>query len=332
MAEGALRLLGVNPRIDNPFFMLVRVYEYPDYFNKDHDLFWRLRSNIKAGTEFLVPGSYRTNSIGLRGGDLATRLSQPQKRIACFGNSCTFGWRLDEDETYAKQLEQALDTASSTGDFEVINCGVPGYSTFQGLPMLKEYQPILKPDFVTICYGWNDHWAAGFDIEDKDQRMPPQFVLDFQNTLSASYAYRSLKYLLLSNYEKQQEYTYNREAPRYRVSLDDYRANLSAMIQFCRDNGIRPILITSPAGDADPGIENLMEQYHEHYNAAVRAVSASLNVPLVDAARIFEDHPEFYDNPKDDFIHYNKQGAAMIATRLADVVSQQVASGPDAAP
>lgn len=320
LAEGSLRLLGINPKVDNPFFMLVRVYEYPDYFKKDHNLFWRLRESIKEGTEFLVPGSYRTNSIGLRGSEID--YSSHQKRIACFGNSCTFGWRLEERETYEQQLETILRNRSHESRFHVINCGVPGYSSFQGVTMLREYQPIIKPDFVTICYGWNDHWAAGFDTEDKDQRTPWQTILDLQNAFSTSHLYRSLKYVLLAKYEKQKEYTYDRQSPHYRVSLEDYRVNLTAMIEFCRSNGIAPILITAPVGDAAPELESPMEQYHARYNDVVRALASAMNVPLVDAAAIFQSHPEFYDSPKTDFIHYNSKGAVEIATRLAELVGR----------
>ncbi len=322
LAEIGLRVVGVNPRVDNPFFMLVRVFEYPEYFEKDHELFWKLRPNIREGTEFLVPGSYRTNSLSLRGDNAPIEMYANRTRIACFGNSCTFGWRMQEDETYEPQLEKLLNDQAGSKQYKVFNCGVPGYSTFQGLRMLREYLPILKPSVVTICYGWNDHWAAGFDIEDKNQRSAPQMVLEAQNLLSESYVYRAVKYVLLAKYEKQKQYQFDRQSVHYRVSLDDYAANLREMVSICRDNGVKPILITTPAGDVDPGVENPMEQYHELYNETVRQVAQELKVPLVDAALLFRDHPEFYDNPKADFIHYNARGAALIAGQLAVAARQ----------
>ncbi|MCX6831796.1 MAG: SGNH/GDSL hydrolase family protein [candidate division Zixibacteria bacterium] len=320
MAEGTLRLGGISPRVDNPFFMLVRVFEYPDYFQRDHSLFWRLRPNIKEGTEFLVPGSYRTNSLGLRGDEVSLSADNSRTRIACFGNSCTFGWRLQEEETYEQQLERKLNAQVGAARFKVFNCGVPGYSTFQGFRMLREFLPILKPQIVTICYGWNDHWAAGFDIEDKDQRTAPQWVLNAQNLLSESYLYRSIKCLLLAKYEKTKQYHFDRQSVRYRVSLDDFAVNLSDIIAFCRSNGVEPILLTTPVGDADPGVINAMESYHERYNQTVRRIADELTVPLVDAATLFLDHPQYYDNPKADFIHYNAKGAERIATALAETI------------
>ncbi|TFH65515.1 MAG: SGNH/GDSL hydrolase family protein [Candidatus Zixiibacteriota bacterium] len=321
IAESALRLVGISPRVDNPFFMLVRVFEYPDYFQKDHSLFWRLRPDIKEGTEFLVPGSYRTNSLGLRGDNVSLSADRNLTRIACFGNSCTFGWRLQEEETYEQQLERKLNAQITSTRFKVYNCGVPGYSTFQGLRMLREYLTVLKPQIVTICYGWNDHWAAGFDIEDKNQRTAPQWVLNAQNLLSESYLYRSIKYLLLAKYEKTKQYQFDRQSVRYRVSLDDFAVNLGDMIAFCRSNGAQPILLTTPVGDVDPGVISGLESYHERYNQTVRRIAGELAVPLVDAAALFLDHPEYYDNPKADFIHYNDKGAERIAAALAETIS-----------
>ncbi|MFH2054454.1 MAG: GDSL-type esterase/lipase family protein, partial [bacterium] len=265
MAEGVLRLIDLNPRVDNPFFMLVRVYEYPEYFEKDHDLFWRLRKNVEAGTEFLVSGSYLTNSLRLRGPEIDLADSQDKTRIACFGNSCTFGWELAEDQTYPTALGNELG-----GTYATFNCGVPGYSSYQGYELLKRLELILKPEIVTLCYGWNDHWAAGFDIEDKAQEMPAQWLLDIQNLLSRSYLYRSVKYLLLSKAEKEKEYTYNRESPTYRVSVEDYRTNLIEMVRFCRQRQIEPLLITAPIGDANPNEIEPYEIYHELYNQMVR--------------------------------------------------------------
>ena len=322
LLEGGLRILDINPRVDNPFFLLVRTFEYPDYFKKDASLFWRLRPDIGEGTEFLVEGTYRTNSLGLRGPEPIIDSSSSQLRIACFGNSCTFGWRLEEPQSYPVRLEQSLSTELKSNEVTVFNCGIPGYSSFQGWKFMQEYLPILKPHYVTICYGWNDHWAAGFDIEDKKQQSPPKWVLDIQNVASESYVYRATKYLLLSKSEKSREYTYNRQSPTYRVSLDDYRDNLRSMINYCLNQNIRPIILTAPIPDIEPGVDTPMEVYHMLYCQIGVFTAEEMNVPVVDAAAMFVEHPEFWDDPKKDFIHYNAKGAEFIAKELARVISQ----------
>jgi lysophospholipase L1-like esterase len=150
--------------------------------------------------------------------------------------------------------------------------------------------------------------------------MPPQWLLDIQNQLSRSYVYRAVKYVLLSQYEKEQEYTFDRESPRYRVSIEDYRDNLIDMVRFCRLHQIKPILITAPMGDADPDSEQPYEVYHQLYNQMVRDVSRTYRVVMVDAAAAFVDRPEFYDDPGRDYIHYNAAGARWIAEHLAEAI------------
>ncbi len=317
--EGGVRLLGIKARVDNPFFMLVRVFEYPDFFEKDEDLFWRLRPNIAADEEFLVPGSYRTNSLGFRGAELEEQALSTYT-IACFGNSCTFGWRLAEEQTFPGQLQQRL-APLSRAQFRVSNCGIPGYSSFQGQRLIKETITLLKPRVITICYGWNDHWAAAFDLEDKEQKTAPQIILEIQNFLAKSHLYRAVKYALLSRSEKSREYTYDRQSPKYRVSLPDYEANLRSIIEECRAQSIVPILLTTPIGDTDPGVINAVEEYHERYNAVVRDIAAESGVLLVDAARLLDGKPECFDDPKADFIHYNARGAALIADTVAAVIA-----------
>lgn len=324
--EGILRILNVTPRVDSPFFLLVRIFEYPDYFKKDAKLFWRMRHNIQEGTEFLVEGSYRTNSLGLRGAEPALDTAPSQLRVAAFGNSCTFGWRLNEPDTYPEQLERILNQGALSTEVSVFNCGVPGYSSYQGWKFMQEYIPILKPHYVTICYGWNDHWAAGFDIEDKKQQSPPQWVLDIQNVATESYLYRATKYLLLSKSEKSREYTYNRESPTYRVSLDDYRDNLRSMINYCLSQNIRPIILTAPIPDIEPGVDTPMEVYHMLYCQIGIFTAEEMSVPAVDAAAMFVEHPEFWDDPNKDFIHYNANGAEFIANELAKAIIQDQTS------
>jgi lysophospholipase L1-like esterase len=43
---------------------------------------------------------------------------------------------------------------------------------------------------------------------------------------------------------------------------------------------------------------------------------------MLDAAAAFVDHPEFFDNPAADYIHYNTDGARWIADHLASAIKR----------
>ena len=65
-------------------------------------------------------------------------------------------WRLPEERTYPAVLQRELTARLGEEQVITFNCGVPGYSSYQGLRMLQRYQPLLRPDFAVISYGWNE--------------------------------------------------------------------------------------------------------------------------------------------------------------------------------
>jgi len=53
------------------------------------------------------------------------------------GDSCTAGHQLPTEKTYTKLLEKLLNREKGIKTFELINAGVPGYTSFQGLGILE---------------------------------------------------------------------------------------------------------------------------------------------------------------------------------------------------
>ncbi len=76
---------------------------------------------------------FRINSKGLRGEEI-DYLRNPSHRILCLGDSFTFGFGVEEQESWPARLQQQL-TAGSATVVEVINAGVMGWG-FPDVPNL----------------------------------------------------------------------------------------------------------------------------------------------------------------------------------------------------
>jgi len=135
-------------------------------FEGDPLLFWRLRPNLEHVVwDFTVVS---TNPQRLRQARPVTERRAGRVRIVCLGDSVTFGYRVplvfparpdDYDRSarpYPELLEQRLKAAHPGHDVEVLNMGVPGYTSRQGRAWLESRIGQLAPDLVILCFGWND--------------------------------------------------------------------------------------------------------------------------------------------------------------------------------
>jgi lysophospholipase L1-like esterase len=135
-------------------------------FEGDPLLFWRLMPHLRDVVWDLTPVT--TNERGLRYDRPVGRKPAGAFRILCVGDSVTFGFRvphvfLKRPEAvhldwlpYTARMENALREANPGRVVEVIPLAVPGYSSHQGLAWLRRDIAELKPDVVTLLFGWND--------------------------------------------------------------------------------------------------------------------------------------------------------------------------------
>jgi GDSL-like Lipase/Acylhydrolase family len=109
----------------------------------DATLLWRLRPNLQLQADVLSLGAPRawqvhTDATGFR------LPSAPDATIFALGDSCTFGWGVEDGEAWPAQLSAILRQP-------VQNLGVPGYSILQGERLWAG-----RSGTVLLAFGAND--------------------------------------------------------------------------------------------------------------------------------------------------------------------------------
>ncbi len=115
-------------------------------------LAYELAPGVEADTD---RGRVVTNSFGMR--DRERQLVAPAgtARLAVLGDSFTFGFGVEAEETYPAVLERLLNGAGGER-FEVLNFGVGGYSTRDEAALLAHKVRAFKPRLVLLGYVLND--------------------------------------------------------------------------------------------------------------------------------------------------------------------------------
>lgn len=116
-----------------------------------------------AGIQVLVPGTdlqagvrYRVNSLGFRGREYAPEPPEGAFRVVLLGDSVTFGWGVEGEDTFAEVLERRLAARDPTRTWEVCNLAIPGYESSHQFYRWQTLGKTLKPDLVLVIFNQND--------------------------------------------------------------------------------------------------------------------------------------------------------------------------------
>ena len=271
-----------------------RVYHLFDDHNFvfDPELIWRPRKSYGV-----------FNRLGFRGPEVAERTDRV--RIATVGDSNTLGWADAEGANWPADLERLLNSGGLPA--EVVNAGVWGYSSHQGVVRTREVLD-LAPDIVLISFGSNDaHLVTRSDAEFSDR------------SLGALKRTR-LGQLWIAVTRRAGGPV---EESRRRVSEEDYRRNLETMIDEVRRAGATPVLLTRPfVGPVlDPaGWKGLAPAY----NLATVEVAEQQSTLLIDVYSFFKGMDALFA----DESHFTRDGHAWAARVILEHLKQPLARLP----
>ncbi|MCB9665219.1 MAG: SGNH/GDSL hydrolase family protein [Alphaproteobacteria bacterium] len=116
---------------------------------------------LRPSADVFVPGFHRrfvTNALGFRDRERTHTPPAGVRRVLVLGDSVTFGWQVDGDQTFTARAEALLRTPDGAPcPVEILNLGVGGYDTEQEAAVLSAWGPRLSPDLVVVAYVFNDH-------------------------------------------------------------------------------------------------------------------------------------------------------------------------------
>ena len=306
-------------------------------FEGDPFLLWRLKPNLdNVVWDFTVVS---TNSQHLRS-EQSSRPLEPRQpgtiRVVCLGDSVTFGYRVPvvwpdkpteydpEALPYPMLLEKQLRAANPRRSIEVITMAVPGYTSHQGLQWLRRDINRLKPDLLTVSFGWND--ASFSDVPDREAIRTNWSAVGVRWLVDHSQAFaHATRWLRARETRKQQAeretQPQTRVRPVARVSQQEYLNNMLAIVDLARQRGTGVVVIAAPYRDhsSEAPEANLMLQYR----VALGSTMKQRGVPFLEIRELTEDAYPANEGWFGERIHPNHMGHRLIASELLKLIGSQ---------
>ena len=204
------------------------------YWSTPSDLHLEPFDHKERGGTFAVS----TDANGVRAPLHTTEKPAGTYRVMTLGCSTTFGWGVEDTESYPARLEAIL--AEEGHPVEVINGGQPGHSSFQGLWFWDQVLHRYQPDLVIFGYIVQDARTVAYS--DRSQAVL-QGNADF---LKRNLLYRLKLYVLLRGLIADQQLAAKETGDVPRVPPAEYVENIRAFKERTDAVGARLMLFGYP--------------------------------------------------------------------------------------
>jgi lysophospholipase L1-like esterase len=277
------------------------------------------------------------NSSGFRGPELDTTKRRDRTRIVALGGSSTYCVSITDDATWPYLLEKKLGPG-----FEVVNLGVPGYTTVENLIQTAFWLPDLTPKIAIYYLGWND--ARNLHIRNLKPDYSDFHGVHQREVLQADKGFvdrfatvRLIKKALYRPFRRggaiPDEKAFTAEVdPR---ALELYGRNLKSIGALCHAHGIEAIFVPQLVNRAVltnetsygwlPFVKDKdLPAMIDAYNRQMQAIANQLNLPFADEVIKQNFQPaDFIDQG-----HFSPSGTAKFAEALTARVRTLSKNGP----
>lgn len=274
----------------------------------DYHRFFKMRKNLDIESKF----GYRlkTNSLGMRSPEVSVSPPKNGWRAICVGDSVTFGWGVRAEESFPQLLQQKLQKRYPNHEIQVLNAGMPAYSSYQGLVYCNRELIKLKPNLIVFCFGHNDTFKT--PSTDKERVAQNKKLLNRINIfLSKLEIVTFFKRMVL--YPKGNENTELKPflSAKPRNNVQEFTHNLLEVVELCRQTHIDLIFMTQ-------GTRGKQSPERASYNDAIRQATYDNDVVLIDVDPILTETTHFVD-----VAHPNPTGHGIIADLLYQTIMEK---------
>lgn len=205
------------------------------------------------------------NSLGLRNREIGPKTNQ--FRILFLGDSLVWDGATTRGILYTQAIEEKLNVSppTETKTIEVINAGIPGYTTFQEVEFLKVHGFAMAPDLVILGFVNNDLFykylhkplaggALGYEPEAKLNGFSPYTPVGW--IFARSYAAHALVHgceRIARKFSGRPSFPFE-DMPDFRLAWKEYawvreEALLRDLNQLLNARGIRLVVVAFPVVD-----------------------------------------------------------------------------------
>jgi lysophospholipase L1-like esterase len=294
------------------------------------------------------------NHLGFRSQrELASPKPAGVVRVVLMGASTVYGIYVSDTETSAAQLEAWLARRHLETRFEVINAGVPGWTTRETLINFERRVLALEPDVVVVADGRNDIFPELFDNYRDDYSHYRRIGYDFRHGNRLHKAIFRVSYFgMLMTTARGYRFGYSpvNEHPAYGYvrwenkpdlagvlrnghDIDrtrGFRNNLRALVARARARGIVLALASLPFVPErfrsgvmpEPDVLPVLERFAQANTRITREVAREHALPFADGARLNAAELLFDD------CHFTPLGETAFATLMGLAVESTVAGRP----
>jgi len=283
------------------------------------------------------PTRVETNELGLRSPPIDAG-REPCLRILVLGDSYAFGWGVQKNEVFPRQLEAMLVERYPDISVEVLNAGVPGYGLHQQCAMLERVLSHVELDVVVSTFSLANDPADDLRI----LRFAPDRLTEYTPELSRRNAVLAwvIRGSALARFVDRRT-----SAVRFKIAnsrgeaVDAATTCMSELLATCAEHDLRVLQVSIPHRSEITGgwkarlvtslskrASDMQNRVAEQYGARTIDANGARTIDAMEAMLAIEDSGQAYllnDS------HWAPDGHRAVAAAVLDALPEEWLRTPD---